>query len=107
MRITVFNPAGLADGMKAVDSATEQLLRTQIPGMLRLDDVEKKWNGSTTSFSLLASIGPFRAPIRGTVLVTATEITIECDLPGLLTRLFSESTIRAEIESRIRGLLGK
>lgn len=57
------------------------------------------------TFSLTANVGFVRVPINGSILVTDTEITIDCDLPGLLTRFIPEKTVRASIESKVRGLL--
>jgi hypothetical protein len=57
------------------------------------------------NFSLTASMGFLRTPIRGFVLVADHDLTIDVDL-GLLANVIPESAVRSKIEARIRGLIG-
>jgi hypothetical protein len=46
-------------------------------------------------------VGPFRSPIRGLAIVTDKDITIDIDLPKLLTAVLPERAL----EASVRGLL--
>lgn len=91
--------------MRIVDGAIDQIVRPQMAGPLQIVDTQKSWDGSTMNFSLSAKMGLFSAPIKGVVIVTDKDITIDCELPGLLGKLIPEQSVRSGIESRIRGLL--
>lgn len=105
MRITVSHNKTKEEVIKAVDQASDQVLTPVIPGPVRMTDVHKNWNGPQMNFSLTAKMGIMSTPIKGSVLVTDRDVTIECDLPSFLSRLLPESTIRTGIESKVRGLL--
>jgi hypothetical protein len=55
------------------------------------------------NFSLTAKMGFMTAPIRGTVLVTDKDVTIDADL-GFLENLITPK-VKTQLESRVRGLL--
>ena len=91
--------------MRAVDSATDQVLRPIFSGPLKMSGVQKQWNGSTLNFSVSAGLGPaVQVPIRGSILVTERDITIDIDLPAFLENLLPDS-IRTGVQSAVRGLL--
>jgi hypothetical protein len=70
-----------------------------------MSDGQKIWNDATMNFSVVANVGPFRSPVHGTMVVTDTEIILDCALPALLTRLVPEKTIEQNFENRVRGFL--
>lgn len=104
MRITVSHTRSKAEVMQAVDRSFDDLFRDI--GALPIQFIEERrvWQGSTLSFSLSAKMGPVSTPIKGTVAVTETEITIDADL-GVLERLISATKARTTIANRVRGLL--
>ena len=106
MRITVTHNKGREEAMKTADKAVDQLIKLEVAGMVKMSDGQKTWNDATMTFSVVASVGPFRSPVHGTMVVTDTEITLDCVLPALLTRLVSEKTLEQNFENRVRGLLG-
>src|SRR5260370_6109659 len=65
---------------------------------------QKQWDGPKLTFSMMAGIGPLRAPITGWILPTDTDITINCDLPEFLEKLLPLS-VQSNLQSSIRGLL--
>ena len=65
---------------------------------------ERKWQGSTLTFSISAKMGIMSTPIKGTIEVTDKDLTIDVDL-GLFERLIPQAKTRDAITSRIRGLL--
>ena len=56
-------------------------------------------------FSFTGKMGFFSAPIKGWVQVNEKEVTIECELPGILKQFMPEDKLKARIESRVRGFL--
>ena len=84
-----------------VERAVEKLTTINLPGTVQISGVEKRWNGKTLEFSLYAAVGPFRSSIRGLAIVTDQDITIEIDLPKLLTAVVPERAF----EASVRGLL--
>lgn len=104
MRITVSHNKGKEEAVRIVDTATDVILRPIFSGPIQMSDVEKHWNGSRLTFSLKAGRGIARVPIRGWILATDTDITIDCDLPAFLENLLPAS-VRSRVQSSIRGLL--
>jgi hypothetical protein len=39
------------------------------------------------------------------VQVTEKDVTIECELPGILKNFIPEEKVKAQVEGRVRGLL--
>jgi hypothetical protein len=104
MRITVSHNKGKQEAIRIVDGAVDQALGPMFSGALRMSNVQKRWNGSTMEFSLTAGLSAVRVPIKGSILVTENEITIDCDLPAFIERLLPESA-RSGVQAAIRGLL--
>ena len=105
MRITVAHGKTKAEALKSVNEAADRALSAALPGPLQISAVNKAWSGDQLNFSLTASLMGMTAPIKGFILVTDRDITIDADLPPLLTRLFPEKNIEAAAEKKIRGLL--
>jgi hypothetical protein len=105
MRVTVAHNKTRAEAVKAVNDAADRIFRESLPGPLKITNPQKSWAGDQLNFSLTASLMGMTSPIKGFILVTDRDITIEADLPALLTMLFPEKKIEAEAEKRVRGLL--
>ena len=101
MRITVPHNRGVDDARRNVELAVEKLTTINLPGAVEISRVEKRWSEGTLEFSLYAAVGPFRSSIRGLAIVTAKDVTIDIDLPKLLTAVVPERAF----EASIRGLL--
>ena len=84
-----------------MERAVEKLATVNLPGALEISCVEKRWSGTTLEFSLYAALGPLRSPIRGLAILTEKAITIDIDLPRLLTAVVPERVF----ETTVRGLL--
>ncbi len=84
--------------MKIVDGATDQLFRSIFSGVLQVSDFRKQWYGPQMTYSVNAGLGGFQAPVNGWVLVTDTDITIDCVLPALLESFASAGVPRARAE---------
>ena len=87
-----------------MDGATDQLFRSMFSGLVQMSDYKKQWTANQMSFSVNVGVGGLRSPVSGTILVTDTEITIDCVLPPLIESLASDS-VKAHVQGAIRGLL--
>jgi hypothetical protein len=90
--------------MRAVDRSFDDLFRGISILPLQIANEQKRWHGSTLTFSFTAKIGLLSSGIKGIVEVTDKDVMIDADL-GLLETLLSAKGARATVEGRIRGLL--
>ncbi len=90
--------------MRAVDRSFDDLFRGIGTVPVQFVEERRSWQGSTLNFTISAKMGFISTPIKGTIEVTDTDITIDADL-GLLERLIPASAAKASIASRVRGLL--
>ena len=106
MRITVSHNKGKEEAMRIVDDATDQMLRPLFSGLVHMSDFQKQWNGSRLTFSLMAGMAALRVPIKGWILATDTDITIDIDLPTFIEKLLPQ-IVRSNVQAAVRGLLNK
>ena len=90
--------------MRSVDRSFDDLFRGVGSLPIQFVDERRSWQGSTLKFSISAKMGFINTPMKGTIEVTDTNITIDADL-GLLERLIPAAKARASVTSRIRALL--
>lgn len=105
MRVTVSHSKGREEARRLAEEVAANLLRTDLPGPVRLADVRKEWAGDALRFAAVVLFGPIRAPVRGTATVLEHEIVIEVELPSALARIAPETAIRTAVEARVRSLL--
>jgi hypothetical protein len=105
MRVTVSHNKGLQGAKKLVDDSATEVFKGPPGSPVQIVDQEKRWEGDRMHFSFNAKMGFFSAPMKGWVDVTEKDVTIECELPGLLSKLMPEDKVKASIESRVKGLL--
>ena len=104
MRITVSHNKTKQEVIRSVDRSFDDLFQGVSTVPIRFVEERRNWQGSTLSFWISAKMGLVSTPIKGTIEVTDTDITIDADL-GLLERLIPASMARASLTNRIRGLL--
>jgi hypothetical protein len=105
VRVTVPHRKTKQEVVQSLNESIEKLLTLQVPGGARVTNVQRSWNGNTLHFSLVAGMGFLTAPVRGAIQVTDQDVTIEVDLPNLLTKFIPEQKIASQIETRVKGLL--
>lgn len=89
--------------MRSIDRSFDDLFKGF--GMpIQLVNESRKWNGNRMDFSFGAKVGIVSAPIKGFVLVTDKDVTVDLDL-GWLERLFPAKQTQSALEDRIKGLL--
>ncbi len=105
MRVTVTHDKGLQGAKKLVDDSADEIFKGA-PGMpIQIVDQQKRWEGDTMHFSFTGKMGFFTAPLKGWVLVSEKDVTVEVELPALLKQFMPDEKVRAQIESRVKGLL--
>lgn len=105
MRVSISHNKPKQEVINIVETQTQELLRSVASGPVQIADAQKQWQGDTMYFSFKGKMGFFSVPIKGTVEVRETEVIIDADLPGLVTKMISEEKIRAQVEGRVKGLL--
>ena len=71
---------------------------------VQVSNEKREWQGDTMAFSFNAKMGLLSAPIKGTIVITDHDVTVDADL-GLLDRLLGSGAGRSVMESRVKGLL--
>jgi hypothetical protein len=104
MKVTIAHNRSQQEVMGVVDRSLDDTFKAMGVGLIQVTDVKKTWQDNIMNFSLMAKAGFLNAPIRGTVLVTGTDVTIDADL-GLLGKFISDDKAKSLIEGRVKGLI--
>ena len=104
MRVTIAHDKGQAEAVRRVNEGADKLFRSAGSAGVEIRDLQRSWDANTLSFSFTGKMGPFTAPIRGTVLVEEKELTVDVDL-GIVARFLPEDKIRRDIEAGARKML--
>jgi hypothetical protein len=102
MRITVSHNKPKEEVIQSIDRSIDDLLKQSLPVQITVE--QRSWQGSTLTFAIAAKMGFFSSPIKGTVDVTDTDITIDADL-GMFESFVSAEKAREVVGSRVRGIL--
>jgi Putative polyhydroxyalkanoic acid system protein (PHA_gran_rgn) len=103
MRVTITHNKPQAEVIKSVDRSIDEVFKGIAVGPIEVVNPQKSWDGSTMTFAMTAKMGFMNAPIRGTVVVTDKDVTIDADL-GFLENLITPKA-KAELETKVKGLL--
>jgi hypothetical protein len=106
MTIIVPHRTTAAKAVAMVDRSATTLFEGVGGSPVELVDRKKNWKGQVMDFSLTARVGFISVPISGTVVVDDVNVTVQCQLPGLVNQFIGEDKIRASVDSKIRGMLG-
>jgi hypothetical protein len=104
MKVTIAHNRSQEEVIGIVDRSLDDAFRAMGGGLVQVADTQKNWTGNIMNFSLSAKAGFLTAPVRGTVLVTGTDVTIDADL-GILGKLISDDKAKSIIEGRVKGLI--
>ncbi len=104
MRLTIEHHRTKAEVVEQIDRSFNDAFQGLEGLPVKVVVKQKSWNGSVMTFLLSAKIGLLSNPIKGTIEVTDTDLTIDADL-GMLNRLVPEDKARAMLGHKIKGLL--
>ncbi len=89
---------------RVIDRSFDELFRGVGSLPLQIVDEKRQWNGDTLTFSFGAKVSLITTPVKGTVILTDRDVTIDVDL-GVLEKLIPAAQAKAGLESRVKGLL--
>ncbi len=89
----------------AIDRSATSLFDGSGGSAVQITDQKKSWNGPVMTFSLTARVGFISVPLSGTIAVDDVNVTVQCELPGIVGKFIGEDKVRAGVESQIRGIL--
>lgn len=104
MRVTIGHDKGQAEAIRRVNEGADQLFRSAGGAGIEIRDLERSWDANTLTFSFTGKMGPFTAPIRGSVIVDEKDLTVDVDL-GIVGKFIPEDKIRRDIEAGARKML--
>lgn len=104
MRITVAHTKSKDEIKRIIDRSFDDLFRGVGPMPIQIVDEQRKWENDTLLFSFGAKVALINSPIKGTIVVTERDVTIDADF-GLLEKLLPSSAAKATLETRIKGFL--
>jgi len=104
MRITVSHNKSKVEAIRLVNDAADQALRPILSGPIQMSDLQKRWSDSTMTFSLKVGFGGAQVPIKGSILVTERDVTIDCDLPPMLESFLPDAA-KASVQATFQKLL--
>ena len=103
MRITVSHSKSKEHIIQVVDRSFDDLFKGSPMIPVKVANEKREWQGNVLTFSFNATMGLLGAPIKGTIVVTDRDLTIDADL-GLLEKLLGGGMTKA-VEGRVKGLL--
>jgi hypothetical protein len=106
MRVTISHNKDPREVMASVDRGFDDMMRGLPLGPVQFVNERRSWNGPRMDFSFNAKVGILNAPVQGFVLVEERCITVDVDLPPMLSSLIPQRRLETAVESRARGLLG-
>jgi len=105
MHVEQKHSLGKAEASRRIDSKIEEAMRQGPPAGIAVADFSKTWSGDTLRISFTAKKGFFGVNIAGVVQVTDDLVTMDAELPGLLTAFVSEEKIRGDIQKQLGQML--
>jgi hypothetical protein len=107
VKIIVPHNTTVEDAIAIVDRSADKLFDGATDGAVELAERKKGWRGPLMEFSLVARVGFIALPISGMVVVDEVYVTVHCELPALVKTFVGEDKIKASVERKVRGMLGK
>jgi hypothetical protein len=98
MHIHQFHTLTIEDAKARIDKSWNALVKKELSEGVRIKDPEKSWHGNEMRFSFKAKKGILGVKLNGTLTVAETSVSLECELPALLTRLVPEDKIVAVLQ---------
>jgi len=105
MHIEQKHTLGKAEAIRRIDGMIEETMRNGPPAGVTVADFSKVWSGDTLRISFTAKKGFFGVKIAGVMLVADDLVTMDAELPGLLTAFLPEEKIRGDIQKQLERIL--
>ena len=83
----------------------EHLVKQPLPGGVEVQDAKKTWTGGRMDFAFKAKKGFFSPSISGTLDITDEAVTLDAQVPAIVTNFLGEERIRERITEELGRLL--
>jgi hypothetical protein len=104
MHIERNHNTGKEEAIRRIYTLLDDLMRRQPPGGVTVKEAARSWSDNTMSFSFVAKKGFFGVTISGVIHVNDNQVSMDIDLPGLVTTFVSEDKIRGVINEQLDSL---
>ncbi len=104
VRITVAHTKSKDEIKRIIDRSFDDFFKGVGTISLQIVGEQRHWEGDTLIFSFGAKVAMMTSPIKGTIVVTDRDVTVDADF-GLLEKLLPFGQTKASLESRVKGLL--
>ncbi len=105
MRVVVAHGLTQEATIPIMDKALDKLLSGVGGSSVQILDQKSTWNGSVMTFSFTGKLGFIAVPLKGTINVEHTNVTVLMDLPPVVTTFIGEDKLRAIVDENVRSLL--
>jgi hypothetical protein len=92
------------EAIRRIDCLLGDLARRKFPNSIVVSDASKSWSENVMHFSFKAKKAFFSATISGIVRVNDDSVTLDADLPGLVTTFVSEDEIQKIVNKQFDAL---
>ncbi|NMC51507.1 hypothetical protein GYA54_02120 [Candidatus Kuenenbacteria bacterium] len=104
MKISKAHGTTQAEAIAQIDRFLDGLMSQAFPGGVTIKDPTKLWQGNIMSFSFRARKGLFGTVIAGEVTVDDQNVTLNCEVPALVTSFVPEEKIAGVINRQFDQL---
>lgn len=105
-RIRLQEPHGLGaqEARQRLNEYVGELTRGTFPGVT-IDDVQKHWEGPRLETSFRAKKGFFSKRVSGSMLVEASSVTVEVEVPDLVFSFVPREQVESVVRQKLREKL--
>lgn len=104
MHIERNHKVGQAEAIRRINQLLDDLVQREFPQGITVQNFTRNWSANVARFSFKAEKSFFGVTIAGVVRVDDELITLDLDLPGLVTTFVSEDEIRQVINQQLVDL---
>jgi len=101
MIITRTHTLGKEEAVARLNRFIEELHKLPLPSGVKIEDVSTQWENDRLHFSFKARKGIFATLISGRVSVDDQSLTLDADLPPIVTTFFPEERIADTIGQKL------
>jgi len=101
MHIEREHRVGKAEAVRKIDALLDALTREELPAGVTIKEPFKSWSENVMQFSFKAKKSFFGATISGIIRVEEDSLTLDAEVPPLVTAFVSEDQIKGLINEQL------
>lgn len=105
MRVTVSHHQPKQEVIDRIDRSLGDIFKGATGGFVQVADEQRSWAGDQLTFTFNAVTAFMTIPVKGSVLVEETQVTVDIELPDFVNNFFPQEKMAKSIDSQVRGLL--